>query len=104
MASVSHDDIVLPRINRGEIHINNAARNALRLVGFDLTDVSQDRPLPPDGLKILADLWIFGASVPEIMQELNLSEARASGDLVYLELKGKVQGFVACMFEGRMKG
>ena len=93
--------VSLPRIPRGEIHINNAARNALRLVGYNLADVSQDRPLPPDGLKILADLWNYGASVPEIMQELNLSEARVSGDLVYLELKGKVQGFVACMFENR---
>ena len=92
------------RITRGDILTNNAARNALRLAGFDIKDISSDRPLPPDGLKILADLWNFGASVPEIMQELNLSEARASGDLVYLELKGKVQGFVACMFEGRMKG
>ena len=96
--------VSLPRIPRGEIHINNAARNALRLVGYNLADVSQDRPLTPDGLKILADLWNYGASVPEIMQELNLSEARVSGDLVYLELKGKAQGFVACMFEGRMKG
>ncbi|HSW35852.1 MAG TPA: hypothetical protein VLH18_04525 [Candidatus Limnocylindrales bacterium] len=80
--------------------LTNAAKNGLRLAGFDIKDVTPDRPLPPDGLKILADLWNYGASVPEIMQELNLSEARASGDLVYLELKGKVQGFVACMFEG----
>ena len=78
-------------------------KNGLRLAGFDIKDISSDRPLPPDGLKILADLWNHGASVPEIMQELNLSEARASGDLVYLELKGKVQGFVACMFEGNRR-
>ena len=85
--------------------ITNSAKNGLRLAGFDIKDISSDRPLPPDGLKILADLWNHGASVPEIMQELNLSEARASGDLVYLELKGKVQGFVACMFEGmKIKG
>ena len=81
-------------------HLSEVAKNGLRLAGFNLTDISRDRPLPPDGLKILADLWNYGASVPEIMQELNLSEARVSGDLVYLELKGKVQGFVACMFEG----
>ena len=82
------------------VDVSNDIKNGLRLAGFDIKDISSDRPLPPDGLKILADLWNFGASVPEIMQELNLSEARASGDLVYLELKGKVQGFVACMFEG----
>ena len=86
------------------VDVSNDIKNGLRLAGFDIKDISSDRPLPPDGLKILADLWNFGASVPEIMQELNLSEARVSGDLVYLELKGKVQGFVACMFEGRMKG
>ena len=81
--------------------ISSDIKNGLRLAGFDIKDISSDRPLPPDGLKILADLWNYGASVPEIMQELNLSEARVSGDLVYLELKGKVQGFVACMFENR---
>ena len=83
------------------VDVSNDIKNGLRLAGFDIKDISSDRPLPPDGLKILADLWNFGASVPEIMQELNLSEARACGDLVYLELKGKVQGFVACMFENR---
>lgn len=77
--------------------LTGIAKNGLRLAGFNIADISRDRPLPPDGLEILADLWNGGASVPEIMLELNLSEARASGDLVYLELRGKIKGFVECM-------
>ena len=84
-------------INRGEIHITNAARNALRLVGFDLKDVSQDRPLIPDGQDLLCIMWESGMGVPEIMEELRLSEARVSAELLFCELKGKMFGFVWTM-------
>ena len=37
--------------------ITNSAKNGLRLAGFDIKDISSDRPLPPDGLKVLAAEW-----------------------------------------------
>ena len=91
------------RITRGDILTNNAARNALRLVGFDLTDVSQDRPLTPDGQDLLCIMWESGMGVPEIMEELRLSEARVSAELLFCELKGKLFGFVwtVCLGRGR---
>ena len=74
-------------------------RNALILAGFNPSVVTKDRPLPPDGLKLMAELWRNGASVDLIMEELNLSEARASGDLLFLELKGEIEGFVECLLD-----
>lgn len=77
-----------------------AIKNAYRMIGLDLGDVSADRYLPPDGLAIVAELWRNGATVPEIMAELNLSEAAVCRDLMYLELKGRVTGFILCLFDG----
>lgn len=87
-----------------DMSLSKQTKNALRLAGFDLANVGPDRPLPPDGLKIVAELWNNDATVTEIMQELNLSEARASGDLVYLELKGEIKGFTSCFYDGLSKG
>ena len=79
-------------------HLSEVAKNGLRLAGFNLTDISRDRPLPPDGLNLMAELWRNGATVELIMEELNLSEARCSGDLLFLELKGEIEGFIDCLF------
>lgn len=78
--------------------LTNEVKNGLRLAGFNLKDITPDRPLPPDGLKLMAELWRNGATVELIMEELNLSEARASADLLFLELKGEISGFIDCLF------
>lgn len=41
-----------------------------------------------------------GATVDEICADMNLSEARASGELLCLELKGQIGGFVREIREG----
>lgn len=92
MAARIHPNLV-------EMDISREVKNGLKLAGFDLANVTADRPLPPDGLKIMAELWSHGATVPEIMEELRLSEARASGDLLFLELKGEIEGFVECLLD-----
>lgn len=73
-------------------------KNALTLAGFDLADVGPDRPVPPDGHNLLIEFWNAGMSIEDIMQELRLSEARVSAELMFLELKGKIFGFVWSMF------
>lgn len=77
-----------------------ALKNAYRMIGIDLADVSADRYLSPDGLTLVAELWRNGATVPEIMADLNLSEAAVCRDLMYMEMKGRVAGFVLCLFDG----
>ena len=77
-----------------------AIKNAYLMIGINPADVSADRYLPPDGLTLIAELWRNGATVPEIMQELNLSEAAVCRDLMYLELKGRVAHFILCLFDG----
>lgn len=90
MAARIHPNLV-------EMDISREVKNGLRMAGFDLNNVTADRPLPPDGLKILAELWSHGATVPEIMDELRLSEARATSELLFLELKGRITGLVAAV-------
>ena len=77
--------------NRIDLTLSNEIKNGLRMAGFDLTDVGPDRPIPPDGHKLIIEMWNAGTSIEEIMKELRLSEARLCAELLYLAMKGRIE-------------
>ncbi len=89
-----------PAHNLVDTAMTTAVRNGLKIAGFDVYRVHFDRPLTPDAQEHLVELWQAGATVDEICADMNLSEARASGELLYLELKGQIGGFVREIREG----
>ena len=66
-------------------------KNAFKLAGFDLADVGPDRPVLPDGHKLIIEMWNAGTSIEEIMTELRLSEARLCAELLFLAIKGRIE-------------
>ena len=77
--------------NRIDLTLSNEIKNGLRMAGFDLADVGPDRPVLPDGHKLIIEMWNAGTSIEEIMTELRLSEARLCAELLFLAIKGRIE-------------
>lgn len=84
MSAKVHPDL----INR---ELSAEAKNGLRLAGFNLNDVGPDRPVSPDGHKIIIGMWEAGQPVEAIMAELKLSEERTCAELLFLSMKGRIR-------------
>ncbi len=71
--------------------LNKYAHNALKLAGLDIADLGEDRPFTPDGRKALIEAWERGDSIPDMQRLFRKSEARVSGELLFLAIKGKIE-------------
>ena len=83
MGTTAHDIIQWP--------LTNDIKNAYRMIGYDLSDVSPDRPVSPDGHKIMVEMWEQGAEIEDIRDFLRLSDARVIGELAFLAEKGLIK-------------
>ncbi len=84
MTAKAHADLL-------DYGLNRDAHNALRLAGLDIADLSEDRPFTPDGRKALVEAWERGDSIPDMQRLFRKSEARVSGELLFLAIKGKIE-------------
>jgi hypothetical protein len=65
--------------------------NALKAMGFNLSDISPDRHLTPDAHDYLAEMWEAGVDIDDMPHEMRLSPARCYAELLFLLMKGRIK-------------